>query len=877
MNVKSSMKLSSLFVSMLMGVSLFIPSVSFAQTQTTAELIQSLRVQIATLTAQIAQLQASGGNGGGGSQDGSSNPTQWCYAFNSNLGIGSRGKNVSALQHALNLELGTQIEETGYFGMNTASAVANFQDKYSDEILTSNNLSRGTGFVGVSTRRKLNQLYGCGNVVPVNTQAPVISGVQGPTALKVGETGTWSVSAYDPQNGVLSYSVIWGDEMAQPMPAPSPAPLSLAPVQQTATFTHSYANARIYTPVFYVTDNQVLSAKTSISVNVGETTPQSLGRLFIEVDTGSGFMQTSDAIKVDVGQSRRVRAMYQLPMPPCLGGPAAGVCLEIMPVPQEVSAQWTSSNPNIAGIITVETDCINTSPNPSALCGSALSMIRGISAGTAEIKALYAPYPNAYTATAKVNVVFPPTQPSITVISPNGGEQWQVGSTYEIRWKAVGTVNTNLNIYLSGGGYEEGSARWIASVNASVGSTRLTMTTNDLPKAPGYTWRVLICDGVLGSCTTAGLSGEFTIISATTQPSITVISPNGGEMWTLGSGASLIWKTSGVPSTNEITAGVRNIVTGQDYTLGLLYNDGNEIAAVPLTFPVGSYLGFLKTSVNGQTISDFTDGPISVVTPSTQPSITVIYPTSGLVGTNVTITGTGFTSTNNSVKFGGGYMNGLNSNGTSITFTVPDGLTPCPPSATICPESFMLVTPGTYPVSVINANGTSNALSFMVTAVSNYPGFFMKLDKSTYAPTDMLVLTSSRADGKTAYYPVDIYAVRSKDNVKTLIHASEFIASSTNTYIYLDRWEIFQNGGAGDYLILFCDASKECVGGVNTNSIGFSIAAVSSGGGGGGGGGGSTGALVPTSQIASVTSANVLEAIRLQLVWLAEVIKKISQ
>src|SRR3989338_864194 len=192
MNVKSSMKLSSLFVSMLMGVSLFIPSVSFAQTQTTAELIQSLRVQIATLTAQIAQLQASGGNGGGGSQDGSSNPTQWCYAFNSNLGIGSRGKNVSALQHALNLELGTQVEETGYFGMNTASAVASFQNKYSCEILTSNNLLRGTGYVGLSTRNKLNQLYKCGVVPliptpipPINIQAPVISGVKGPTTLKV--------------------------------------------------------------------------------------------------------------------------------------------------------------------------------------------------------------------------------------------------------------------------------------------------------------------------------------------------------------------------------------------------------------------------------------------------------------------------------------------------------------------------------------------------------------------------------------------------------------------------------------------------------------------------------------------------------------------
>ena len=124
---------------------------------------------------------------------------------------------------------------------------------------------------------------------------------------------------------------------------------------------------------------------------------------------------------------------------------------------------------------------------------------------------------------------------------------------------------------------------------------------------------------------------EFTIVinsspKSSPQPSITVLSPNGGEVWTLGQGASLTWTTTGVPSTNMITAGVRNIVTGQDRTLGLLSNDGNEIAAVPLTFPVGSYLGFLKTSINGQIISDFTDGPIKIVTPSTQPSITVISP-----------------------------------------------------------------------------------------------------------------------------------------------------------------------------------------------------------------------------------------------------------
>ncbi|KKU05293.1 MAG: Serine/threonine protein kinase [Parcubacteria group bacterium GW2011_GWA2_45_30] len=283
---------------------------------------------------------------------------------------------------------------------------------------------------------------------PINNQTPVISGVKGPTSLKVGETGTWSVNAYDPENGPLYYWVIWGDEITKPMPVPSPVPLSSVPVQQTATFTHSYANSGIYVPVFYITDNQGLSAKTSISVNVGETTPQPLGRLYIEVDTDNGFIQTSDAIKVDVGQSRRVRAMYQPPMPPCPGGPAGGVCLEIMPVPQEVSAHWTSSNPNVAVVYTVSNTCPQLSPEMGILspCDSKiLEYVQGISAGTAEIKALYAPYPNAYTATAKVSVVTPSTQPSITVTSPNGGEQWPVGSTQVIKWSPAPVLSCTSN------------------------------------------------------------------------------------------------------------------------------------------------------------------------------------------------------------------------------------------------------------------------------------------------------------------------------------------------------------------------------------------------------------------------------------------------
>jgi len=301
---------------------------------------------------------------------------------------------------------------------------------------------------------------------PINNQTPVISGVKGPTSLKVGETGTWSVNAYDPENGPLYYWVIWGDEITKPMPVPSPVPLSSVPVQQTATFTHSYANSGIYVPVFYITDNQGLSAKTSISVNVGETTPQPLGRLYIEVDTDNGFIQTSDAIKVDVGQSRRVRAMYQPVMPPC----PIDYCETVMPAPQEVSAQWTSSNQNAAVVYTVSNTCPQLSPEMGILppCDSKiLEYVQGISAGTAEIKALYAPYSNAYTATAKVNVVTPSTPPSITVLSPNGGEQWQAGTIQSIRWSSnfptlvtISLRSKGTEIKIADNQPETGSLNW---------------------------------------------------------------------------------------------------------------------------------------------------------------------------------------------------------------------------------------------------------------------------------------------------------------------------------------------------------------------------------------------------------------------------------
>src|SRR3989344_4667386 len=353
--------------------------------------IAELMAQIQALQAQLAQLQAQQGT-----------TTVWCHDFNVNLRIDDFDNNdlgdVYALHEALKKEgfdFPSKVTLGGLrsFDEETASAVSEFQEKYASEILTPYRLKRGTGFVGKSTRAKLNKLYGCQNqstnppaargltilgpkantvfqpdnrlikisgiangigwngfegqvgtvtLIDANgmkideailsatsdwmklptyfnaeihasgiktatgylvfknenakgltaddrvykmlikfkfIDSPVINGVNGPQTLNVNQMGTWTVKASSSNGGNLSYSVLWGDEV-QPMGSASEngVPAS-AKTQQTATFTHTYSQAKIYNPTFDVGDfdNQgVQNAQTSLSVNVGNTTTPSL-------------------------------------------------------------------------------------------------------------------------------------------------------------------------------------------------------------------------------------------------------------------------------------------------------------------------------------------------------------------------------------------------------------------------------------------------------------------------------------------------------------------------------------------------------------------------------------------------------------------------
>ncbi len=117
-------------------------------------LIQKLLAQIDSLKKQIADILAQRG--------GNTNNNIFCTQLNANLSTGSSNSNdVKCLQEFLKNQ-GEDIYPsglvTGNFGSLTRRAVIKFQEKYAFDILTPVGLSKGTGYVGESTRIKINQL-----------------------------------------------------------------------------------------------------------------------------------------------------------------------------------------------------------------------------------------------------------------------------------------------------------------------------------------------------------------------------------------------------------------------------------------------------------------------------------------------------------------------------------------------------------------------------------------------------------------------------------------------------------------------------------------------------------------------------------------------
>ncbi len=121
------------------------------------------------------------------------------FVFTRTLTVGLFGTDVVELQKILNTSPDTRVadvgpgspgQETAYYGVRTANAVARFQQKYSMDILVPNGLSVGTGVVGASTRAVLAKLEAAPLQTAVATpppslQMPLSSSISNPNLANI--------------------------------------------------------------------------------------------------------------------------------------------------------------------------------------------------------------------------------------------------------------------------------------------------------------------------------------------------------------------------------------------------------------------------------------------------------------------------------------------------------------------------------------------------------------------------------------------------------------------------------------------------------------------------------------------------------------------
>lgn len=148
-----------------------------------------------------------------------------------------------------------------------------------------------------------------------------------------------------------------------------------------------------------------------------------------------------------------------------------------------------------------------------------------------------------------------PSAPSVTVVSPNGGENWKVGETKQIRWTVSSDVGVReIRILLS----QDNGITWsTVADNLGAHGESHPRTSSSGTSHGSYEWRVpdvtsthcLIRIDAYDTSENRGADMSdraFAIarVPDTTSPTVRVISPNGGESWRSLETKTILWEAT---------------------------------------------------------------------------------------------------------------------------------------------------------------------------------------------------------------------------------------------------------------------------------------------------------------------------------------------
>ncbi len=426
-----------------------------AKAMTAAEIqvmIQQLRAQLASLQQKLAEIQ------------GTTTPS-WCYTFNVNLKYGDAGRGVEALQIALEKEgLYAKGTSPSHFDELLASAVVGFQEKYSAEILAPLGLKRPTGFVGKTTRAKLNQIYGCpsASVPPVPICVQVITPAQNqatgecrnfptPCDIPAGWTRiakcpiptTPSITVISPNGGERwetgkAYSVRW-----KILNVPASAYVFVQLVEDIPFSPPS----RIFTTASLAQN----SVDFTIPFDIKAGSYKAMVEVCVAID------ETTTVCDDGRNPWHNVRDKSDAPFSIVVHG----VCGAAQGVPSA-----TQPTANLCRVGNVYDQRIGP---------DSVNWVWGCGTSPHDIVGCWAPI----------------SRPSITVLSPNGGERWEIGGVYAIKWSAQGATRVSIDILDEAGKAPFSWDGKIPAVLQNTGNYLWTIPSNAL--AGKYKIKIGVC------------------------------------------------------------------------------------------------------------------------------------------------------------------------------------------------------------------------------------------------------------------------------------------------------------------------------------------------------------------------------------------------
>ncbi len=190
---------------------------------------------------------------------------------------------------------------------------------------------------------------------------------------------------------------------------------------------------------------------------------------------------------------------------------------------------------------------------------------------------------------------------SVRVVSPNGGETLTVGQTYRITWANSPTINVVTLGYSSG----PGNLSWIA---------------NNIPNTGYYDWKVNVGNttntqfkiNVIAYQTGVGSTQDYSDNYFTVKPavtptptltaSLTLITPNGGEIWKRGSAYKITWTQPTQAGSTGLFLYTRNLSGTDSYLGAIAYYVSNLVGQNTYSWTIPSTGGSATTPPDGNNI-----------------------------------------------------------------------------------------------------------------------------------------------------------------------------------------------------------------------------------------------------------------------------------